>query len=249
MSIHASADRLSIDDQVDLLARRLGHDFADPRLLAVALSHRSWCAENPGHDSNERLEFLGDAILGLVITEHLYATYELPEGSLAKMRAAIVSAEPLAAVARSFGMGDALRLGRGELQSGGQDKPSILADAMEAVIAAVHLDAGLDRVRRLVLGAFVDHIDAAASSPGHTDFKTRLQELSARRFGEPSPAYELVESGPDHEKRFMASVLIGGEVRGTGTGGSKKEAQQQAAAVAWQALSQPLTDPDQPQGN
>lgn len=250
MSIHASADRLSVDAQVDLLAHRLGHDFTDSRLLGVAVSHRSWCAENPGHESNERLEFLGDAVLGLVVTEHLYATYDLPEGSLAKMRAAIVSSEPLAAVARSFGVGEALRLGRGELQSGGRDKPSILADAMEAVIAAVHLDAGLETTRPLILDAFADHIVAAASSPGHTDFKTRLQELSAHLFGEPSPAYELAESGPDHEKRFVASVLIGGEVRGTGTGRSKKEAQQQAAAVAWEALSQPgSTDPDQPQGN
>ncbi len=258
MFIHASADRLSLDEQVDLLAHRLGHDFADPRLLGVAVSHRSWCAENPGHASNERLEFLGDAVLGLVVTEHLYATYDLPEGSLAKMRAAIVSAGPLAAVARSFGVGDALQLGRGELQSGGRDKLSILADTMEAVIAAVHLDAGLEPTRRLVLDAFAAHIDVAASSPGHTDFKTRLQELSAQRFGEPSPGYELVESGPDHEKRFVASVLIGGEVRGTGTGRSKKEAQQQAAAVAWETLSQaalseppkPLrTDSDQPQGN
>ncbi len=250
MSIHASADRLSIDDQVDQLAQRLGHEFSEPRLLGIAVSHRSWCAENPGPQSNERLEFLGDAVLGLVITEHLFDTYDLPEGSLAKMRAAIVSAEPLAAVARSFAVGDALRLGRGELQSGGRGKPSILADAMEAVIAAVHIDAGLDTVRQLILDAFTDHIEVAASSPGHTDFKTRLQELSAHRFGEPSPSYEVAESGPDHEKRFVASVLIGGEVRGTGTGRSKKEAQQQAAAVAWEALSARPTTPDhQPQGN
>jgi ribonuclease-3 len=162
-------------------------------------------------------------------------------------------------------VGEALRLGRGELQSGGSDKPSILADAMEAIIAAVHLDAGPDRARDLILSAFAEHIEAAASSPGHTDFKTRLQELSARLYGEPTPDYELTESGPDHDKRFVAAVKLGGEVRGTGQGRSKKEAQQRAAAEAWEALSgspvpqppttrsasapPPVQDPVQPRGN
>ena len=218
------------------LMQRLGHDFADPGLLAQALTHRSWCAEQAGFDSNERLEFLGDAVLGLVVTDHIFATYpELSEGELAKLRARVVSAPVLAAVGAELGIGPALRLGKGEDASGGREKQSILADAVEAVIGALHLDGGQDVAARTVLALLGDEIAEASTGPGGHDHKTQLQELVAQQDGEP-PAYAVTDEGPDHDKLFHAAVTVGGAVVGRGEGRSKKLAEQEAAAAALAAL-------------
>lgn len=196
------------------------------------MTHRSWCAEHPGAPSNERLEFLGDAVLGVVVTDHLYRTYpDLAEGQLAKARAGVVSASALAAVAAELDLGVVLRLGRGEENSGGRTKGSILADALEAVLGAVWLDGGHDVAAELIIGLLAGRISQEAAGPGDQDYKTRLQEHAAR-MSDALPAYELSETGPDHAKEFTATVLIAGEVWGAGTGRSKKEAEQTAAAVA-----------------
>jgi ribonuclease-3 len=200
------------------------------------MAHRSWCAETPGVKSNERLEFLGDAVLGLVVTDHIFRTYpDLPEGELAKVRAAVVNAGALAELAAELELGRALHLGKGEDASGGREKPSILADAMEAVIGAVYIDGGYDAARSLIMGLLGDRIEEAAAGPGGQDFKTRLQELAARRFDQ-LPHYTVDDEGPDHAKRFFATVRIAGDVRGSGEGRSKKQAEQAAARVAWEAL-------------
>ncbi len=222
--------------ELDALAERLAHRFADMDLLARALAHRSWCAENPGHGSNERLEFLGDAVLGLIVTDFIYRSYpELPEGELAKVRATVVSAAALADMATELELGPALLLGKGEDASGGREKPSILADALEAVLGAVYLDAGWDAATELVLRLLGDRLAEAAAGPGGQDYKTRLQELAARRFEE-LPRYEVMDEGPDHAKVFHASVQLDGRRQGHGTGRSKKQAEQAAARAAWEAL-------------
>ncbi len=224
------------------LVDRLGHRFSEPGPMVLALTHRSWCAENPGEASNERLEFLGDAVLGLVVTDHIFTSHpEMTEGSLAKLRAAVVSAPTLSAVAAELGVGDALRLGKGEDASGGREKASILADAMEAIIGAVYVDGGLEPARRLVLELFGERITSEAAGPGGpggADHKTQLQELAARRFDE-VPAYELRDEGPDHAKRFFATVRLGDEVIGEGEGRSKKLAEQAAAGAALDHLTAP----------
>jgi ribonuclease-3 len=215
---------------------RIAHVFGDPSLLERALAHRSWVAESPGASSNERLEFLGDAVLGLVVTDHIFRTYpELPEGELAKVRASVVSAVALADVALDLGLGGAIRLGKGEDASGGREKPSILADATEAVIGAVYLDGGYDAAADLVLRLLGDRIEDAAAGPGGHDYKTRLQELAAREF-EVLPEYEVADDGPDHAKRFYASVRLGQHWFDGGEGRSKKQAEQAAARIAWEAL-------------
>ena len=161
------------------LAARIGHGFSRPELLGQALAHRSWCAEHGGRDSNERLEYLGDAVLGLVVAEDTFRRHpELSDGSLSKVRASVVNAQVLAEVARELGIPDHLRLGKGEDASGGRAKVSILADTMEAVIGAVYLDAGLDAARDLVLSLLDDRIAAAVGEPGESDHKSRLQEVS-----------------------------------------------------------------------
>lgn len=208
------------------------------------MAHRSWCAETPGESSNERLEFLGDAVLGLVVTDHLFRTYPfLPEGELAKVRASVVNSEALAEVAAELGLGEAILLGKGEDSSGGREKPSILADAMEAVIGAVYLDGGWGAAATLVMRLLGERVEQGAAGPGGQDFKTRLQELSARRFDQ-LPRYEVTDEGPDHAKRFFAVVTVGGVERGKGEGRSKKQAEQQAARVAWQDLTTQLTKGD-----
>ncbi len=215
---------------------RLGHVFGDPALLDLALTHRSWCAEHAGTPSNERLEFLGDSVLGLAVTDHLFASYpDVAEGQLAKVRASVVSAPTLGAVAREIDLGSELRLGKGEEQSGGRQKQSILADGLEAVIGAVHVDAGWPVARALVLRLLGERIVIAATGPGGEDFKTLLQEHVARRYDD-VPAYVITEEGPDHGKRFFATVLIEGKELGRGMGSSKKQAEQDAARVAWDEL-------------
>jgi ribonuclease III len=218
------------------LAERLGWHVHDQRLFAQALAHRSWCAEHSGREPNERLEFLGDAVLGLIVTDYLYRSYpDLPEGELAKARAAVVNSAALASTARELRVGDALLLGKGEDSSGGRLKPSILADAMEAVIGAVYLDAGYAATEEMVLRLLRERLSGAAKGPGEEDYKTRLQELCAQTYDE-LPVYRVTDSGPDHAKVFAAEVVVGGRSRGRGQGRSKKQAEQMAARDAWFAL-------------
>jgi ribonuclease III len=218
------------------LALRLEHGFSDPGLLHQALAHRSWCGEQDGEPSNERLEFLGDAVLGVVVAEHSYRRFpDFPEGKLAKLRAAVVNARVLAEVAEGLGIGEVLLLGRGEESSGGRTKASILADALEAVIGAVYLDAGWDAARPLVVRLLGDRIERAAAEPDDFDHKSRLQELTVHR-GEGTPHYVVRGSGPDHDRHYVAEVFVNGERRGAGEGTSKKDAEQEAARTAWQEL-------------
>ena len=222
---------------MEALADRLGWSFSDLALLERAMAHRSWCAEVSGEESNERLEFLGDAVLGLVVTDHIFRTYPgLPEGELAKVRASVVNSALLAEVAAELGIGDFLRLGKGEDASGGREKPSILADAMEAVIGAVYLDGSWDAAAHLVLDLLGERVAEASAGPGGQDYKTRLQELAARTFDQ-LPRYAVSDDGPDHAKRFYATVLVGGQERGRGEGRSKKQAEQAAARAAWGVLA------------
>jgi len=175
-------------------------------------------------------------VLGLIVTDHIFRTYPLlPEGELAKVRASVVNAGVLAELAAELQLGAALLLGKGEDQSGGREKPSILADAMEAVIGAVYLDRGWDGAWGLVMRLLGERIAEAAAGPGGQDFKTRLQELAARRFDE-LPRYHVADDGPDHAKRFFATVYVAGEPHGAGEGRSKKQAEQAAAREAWQTL-------------
>ena len=225
-----------VDAQAALEAA-IGHRFRDRGLLERALAHRSYCAENPGTESNERLEFLGDSVLGLVVTRFVYERYpDQPEGELAKVRAAVVNAATLAELAIEVDLGPALLLGRGEDASGGRAKASILADAMEAVIAAVYLDADFAMAESAVMRLLEERIVEEAVGPGGRDFKTRLQELAAQRYDQ-VPRYRVDSEGPDHAKWFHATVLVGGEVRGEGEGRSKKHAEQAAARDAWRGLT------------
>ncbi len=220
----------------DALAEHLGWHVNDQQLFTQALAHRSWCAEHAGQEPNERLEFLGDAVLGLVVTDYLYRTHpDLPEGELAKARAAVVNSVSLASTARELQLGNALLLGKGEDSSGGRRKPSILADAMEALIGAIYLDAGYAATDRIVLGLFEERLREAARGPGEEDYKTRLQELCAQTFDE-LPVYRITGTGPDHAKVFGAEVFVGGRSSGRGEGRSKKQAEQMAARHAWYAL-------------
>lgn len=218
----------------DLMAR-LGVEL-DPELLERALTHRSYAYENGGLPTNERLEFLGDSVLGLVVTDTLFRTHpDLPEGQLAKLRAAVVNAKALAGIGREMRLGDHLLLGRGEETTGGRDKSSIVADTVEAVIGAVYLDRGLDVATGLVHHLFDPLIELSAGMGAGLDWKTSLQELSASR-GYGVPEYVVEESGPDHAKSFRARVRVAGELYGDGRGRSKKEAEQEAASSAYTEL-------------
>jgi ribonuclease III len=208
----------------------------DQALLFQALCHRSWCAENPGTGSNERLEFLGDSVLGLVVTDHLFRSYpEMPEGELAMVRASVVNSAALAELATELEVGECLMLGKGEDQSGGRDKPSILADAAEALIGAVYIDRGWAAAERMVMSLLGERMEIAAAGPGGHDYKTRLQELCARSFDQ-LPIYLVRDEGPDHAKLFEAVVEVRGERLGFGRGRSKKQAEQGAAKEAWERL-------------
>ena len=203
----------------------------------LALTHRSFAHEAGGIPTNERLEFLGDTVLGLVVTEHLYRTHPgNSEGDLAKMRAATVSQRALAQVARTLDLGSYVLLGKGELATGGRDKDSILSDTLEAIFGAVYLSHGLEPARVLVDRLVRPTLTAAADLGAGLDWKTSLQELSAS-LGLGAPYYEVTGEGPDHARTFTACAVVGGEVRGTGTGPAKKIAEQEAASAAWTALS------------
>jgi ribonuclease-3 len=218
-----------------LLEGRLGYTV-EPALLVRALTHRSYAYENGGLPTNERLEFLGDSVLGLVVTDTLYRTHpDLPEGQLAKLRAAVVNSRALAGVSRGLDLGAFIRLGRGEEGTGGRNKASILADTLEAVIGAVYLDQGLGAASELVHRLFDPLIEESSNLGAGLDWKTSLQELTATE-GLGVPEYAVTESGPDHEKTFTAAARVGGVEYGTGTGRSKKEAEQQAAEAAWRSI-------------
>ena len=217
------------------LRERLGFAVPD-ELLTMAVTHRSYSYENGGVANNERLEFLGDSVLGLVVTESLYRTYaDLPEGSLAKMRSAVVNSNALAEVAKGISLGDYLLLGRGEETTGGREKLSILADTMEAVIGAVFLGCGLAAAESLVHDLVDSLIANAATLGAGLDWKTSLQELTAQ-LGLGTPVYVVEDSGPDHAKQFEARVQLGANFYGFGSGTSKRVAEQAAAAAAFAEL-------------
>jgi len=220
------------------LREALGDPVLDPELLERALTHRSFAYENGGLPTNERLEFLGDSVLGVVVTETLYRTHpDLSEGRLAKLRAAVVNARALADVGRDIGLGEHVKLGRGEESTGGRAKASILSDTVEAVIGAVHLSGGFDASSPLVHLLFDPLIEAASAMGAGLDWKTSLQELSAER-GLGVPEYVIQDEGPDHMKTFTAQVRVGEDLYGNGVGRSKKEAEQAAAETAYGELSQ-----------
>jgi len=209
-----------------------------PDLLERALTHRSYAYENGGLPTNERLEFLGDSVLGLIVTDTLFRGYpDLPEGQLAKLRAAVVNMRALAGVARGLQLGSYVLLGKGEEGTGGRDKSSILADTLEAVLGAVYVDCGLPEASALVHRLFDPVIASSARLGAGLDWKTSLQELTAAEILG-VPEYHVEESGPDHQKSFRAWVKIGGRTYGEGEGRSKKEAEQQAAEAAWTLISQ-----------
>jgi ribonuclease-3 len=218
-----------------LLEERLGVAF-DRGLLTRALTHRSYAYENGGLPTNERLEFLGDAVLGLVVTDALYSRHpDLPEGQLAKLRAAVVNMRALADVARELKLGAHILLGRGELTSGGRDKSSILADTLEALIGATYSQFGIEVASGLVHRLIDPLMDSSAALGAGLDWKTSLQEQTAN-LGFGVPEYHVSEEGPDHAKMFHADAVIRGVARGSGSGRSKKEAEQRAAAAAFTAL-------------
>ena len=229
------------------LDRVLGVRFRDPALRQLALTHRSYAFENELPANNERLEFLGDAVLGIVVTDAAFREFpEMPEGELAKLRAAIVNMGALADVARDLGLGRFILLGRGEAMSGGFDKSSILADALEALLGAVYLDRGLPAARKLIERVFRPRMIAYVRGEGERDYKTILQELASAEV-RAVPDYRIRERGPDHQKEFTATVFLGGKEWGTGVGRSKKEAEQQAAHEAYIRLSE-RAEPAEPAG-
>ena len=214
------------------LEEKLGYTFQDASLLENALTHSSRANERRGRlQSNERLEFLGDSILGMVVADHLYRGHpDLPEGDLTRTRAALVCEESLVEVARELDLGEYLRLGKGESSGGGRERPSIQADAVEAVLAAIYLDGGIGSARKFVQKYILSREVAGLTKP--LDHKTALQELVQRESGQVL-RYRLVgEEGPDHNKRFFVEVDLNGEPIGSGSGRSKKEAEQMAAQAA-----------------
>ena len=224
----------------------LGVDLPED-LLTLALTHRSYAYEHGGLPTNERLELLGDAVLGLVIVEELFRRHpENSEGDLAKLRNSIVNSQALAGVARDLteeGLGEYLLLGRGELQTGGHGKASILADTLESLLGAIYLQHGLEEARRVILRLFEDLLDTAPTLGAALEWKSSLQELTASR-GLGVPRYEVSSEGPDHDRRFAAVVYINGEPYGSGVGRSKKTAETDAAAQAWTTLdAEPVVEP------
>ena len=223
---------------MDSLEKKLGHVFRDRALLATALTHSSYANENRGRgECNERLEFLGDSVLGMVVADALYRRFpELPEGRMTRLRAQLVCEESLHRVASELGLGEYVRLGRGEEHTGGRRRTSILADAVEAVIAAMYLDGGLETAKAFIERQILSALDGAGPVMRVEDCKTELQELVQKKSGQ-SLSYELLgESGPDHDKTFTSQVSLNGRPIGSGSGRTKKEAEQAAARAALEAL-------------
>jgi ribonuclease-3 len=223
------------------LLQRVGLDLAADS-LELALTHRSYAYEHGGLPTNERLEFLGDSVLGIIITDELYNSHpDLPEGQLAKLRASIVNMHALAAVGHTLGLGELLLLGHGEVLTGGREKASIVSDAVEALLGALYLQHGLEPVRAAVLRLFRDLLTAAPRLGAGLDWKTSLQEIAASQsLG--VPAYEIADTGPDHDKTFTARAIVGGQTLGEGVGHTKKQAEQLAAAQAYRELVDDTAD-------
>ena len=220
---------------MESLENRLGYRFRNRELLAEALNHSSYANEHRGGlGSNERLEFLGDSVLGFVSAEYLFQGHpDLPEGDLTRMRAALVCEQSLYEVARELELGSCLKLGRGEEAGGGRERQSILADATEAVFAAVYLDGGIEKARELIIRVLLSRGPAAEE---RRDYKTTLQEVVQRRSGQVLTYHMLAQSGPDHNKKFLFEVRLNGESVGRGEGRSKKEAEQAAARDALEKM-------------
>ena len=224
-------------DDLDALEAQIGHRFTERDLLRQALNHRSWCAEHPGNKSNERLEFLGDAVLGWAVADISYRRFEhTQEGQLTDLRKSVVNALALADVARAIDLGRHIRLGRGESAAGGSEKPSILSDAFEAVLGAVYLDGGAAASHAMVDRLVVPGFPSTIEGLDQMDNKTQLQERLARA-GRGVPTYSVTSTGPDHAKMFVACVIVDGEILGEGSGRSKKAAEQLAATQACAALA------------
>ncbi len=233
--VTSGTDEVRDGTRVERLSRVLEVDV-DPELLQLALTHRSYAYEKGGLPTNERLEFLGDSVLGISVTERLYREHpDLPEGQLAKLRASVVNMHALAGVARALGLGELMYLGRGEEMTGGRDKDSILGDAVEAILGAVHLEHGIDVSRELVMRLFGDLMRAAPRLGAGLDWKTSLQELTAAT-GKGVPEYRITDEGPDHAKEFTATAVVADEDLGVGVGRTKKDAEQKAAQAAYEAL-------------
>jgi ribonuclease III len=222
------------ESPLTLLQKELGYSFSDGGILVRALTHVSH-ARGDAASHNETLEFLGDAVLDLAVSDLLMRRFpDKSEGDLSKMRAALVNAGALAGKAARLDLGAPLRMGKGEERSGGRKKTSILAGAFEALIGAIYWDGGYEAARRVIEKYFAD--DIQEKKLGHEDYKTRLQEISQMLFHEP-PVYKLVgEMGPDHEKRFVTEIFVGGKMLGRGQGRSKKQAEQEAAGMALEGL-------------
>jgi len=228
-----------MEQRITTIEKLLGYRFSDRSLVLTALAHKSYVNETPQAvaGDNERLEFLGDAVLDLVVSQQLFdIDPALAEGEMTRVRAEVVSEKSLAAVARGLGLGDLLLLGRGEALTGGRDKESLLADALEALIGAVFRDGGFDASCRVVLMLLRERLELAAIRKSGLDSKTRLQEYLQSRFGR-APVYQLLEtSGPDHDRRYRVAVCFDDQTVGTGSGRTKKRAEQSAAAEALRTL-------------
>lgn len=230
----------SEDPLLGELSKVLAYDFKDKDLIKTAITHTSFANEARGRvDHNELLEFLGDSVLSLSVSEFIYKTYpKLPEGSMTKLRAGVVSEFTLAKIAKSMGLGKYLRLGKGEQINGGRHRDSILADAFEAIIAAIYLDGGLEPAKEFVIRQLADSIKNLSKSDGSWDSKTLLQEL-LQVSNKADIRYEIIaEDGPDHNKSFTAQISNNGKIIGTGQGKSKKEAEQMAAYNALKKINE-----------
>ncbi len=217
-------------------AEKIGYKFADKSLLETAMRHSSWTAENIGFESNERLEFLGDSVIGFVVADIMYRRYpDFDEGKLTDLRKIVVNMNALSRVATQLGLGEFILLGRGEEAGGGREKTSILANALEAVFAAVYLDSDALSAYALVRSLLSESIDEALAALKQLDAKSQLQELCSR-LDNPMPEYRVTDEGPDHAKTFYAAVYIGNDWMGAGSGRSKKVAEELAAQQAFATL-------------
>lgn len=218
---------------INMIEEKLGYVFKDKELLKNALIHKSFVDKTKKNYNNERLEFLGDSVLGFVVAEYLYKNYpELPEGELTKIRSLVVCEESLYNVAKSFNLGDAIYLGKGEEMTMGRDRPSILSDATEAIFAAIYLDGGMEEVKKIILSLLKEKIESSVKERDIKDYKTMLQEI-IQKDNVFSPKYTLIkEEGPDHNKIFTVSVSVNNNILGTGRGKTKKEAEKNAAKQA-----------------
>lgn len=221
---------------LEKLAEKIGYKFADKSLLETAMRHSSWTAENVGFESNERLEFLGDSVIGFVVADTMYRRYpDFDEGKLTDLRKIVVNMNALSRVATQLGLGEFILLGRGEEAGGGREKTSILANALEAVFAAVYLDSDALSAYALVRSLLSESIDEALAALKQLDAKSQLQELCSR-LDNPMPEYRVTDEGPDHAKTFYAAVYIGNDWMGAGSGRSKKVAEELAAQQAFATL-------------